>query len=167
MKPGSLIKTSIGQVQIGTVETVLPNEITLHEARQAGYQNQESLLETLLPFASASSLLFKISVSYHGEDPRIALRENADLSDAEWLALRKKLARMDSSSPKGAWTRTVLLLIRDHPGERAQVLADRLGFEKEWLKLHIRKLKNLGLTISLETGYELSPLGQRLVEDWD
>lgn len=33
------------------------------------------------------------------------------------------------------------------------------GFEKEWLKLNIRKLKNLGLTISHNGGYELPLLG--------
>lgn len=39
-------------------------------------------------------------------------------------------------------------------------LAAITGFEKIWLKLNIRKLKNLGLTISHEIGYELSPLGK-------
>ncbi|GAA4173979.1 hypothetical protein GCM10022218_17670 [Sphingobacterium ginsenosidimutans] len=37
-------------------------------------------------------------------------------------------------------------------------------FEKEWLKLNIRKLKNLGLTISHTVGYEISPLGERFIQ---
>ena len=41
----------------------------------------------------------------------------------------------------------------------AQELADRSGYEKEWLKLNVRKLKNLGLTESLHPGYRLSPRG--------
>lgn len=32
--------------------------------------------------------------------------------------------------------------------------------EKEWLKLNVRKLKGLGLTISHEPGYSLSPRGE-------
>ena len=39
------------------------------------------------------------------------------------------------------------------------------GFEKEWLKLNIRKLKNLGLTISHNVGYRLSPLGEHFIEE--
>lgn len=31
------------------------------------------------------------------------------------------------------------------------------------LKLNIRKLKNLGLTISLGTGYQISPRGKALI----
>ncbi|WP_410649572.1 hypothetical protein [Amycolatopsis sp. cmx-4-54] len=59
-------------------------------------------------------------------------------------------------------------LIRDNPGRRAQELADLLGREKDPLKLDIRKLKNLGLTLSLEVGYRISPRGAaylRLTED--
>ncbi|MEM7550324.1 MAG: hypothetical protein AAF363_11640 [Bacteroidota bacterium] len=36
--------------------------------------------------------------------------------------------------------------------------------EKEWLKLNIRKLKNLGLTISHNPRYEISPLGIAYIE---
>jgi hypothetical protein len=43
---------------------------------------------------------------------------------------------------------------------RAADLARMLGREKDWLKINIRKLKNLGLTISHETGDEISPLGK-------
>ena len=36
-------------------------------------------------------------------------------------------------------------------------LAKKADAEKEWLKINVRKLKNLGLTISHQPGYELSP----------
>lgn len=42
-------------------------------------------------------------------------------------------------------------------------LAAELGFERAWLKLQIRKLKELGLTESLSPGYRLSPRGLRLL----
>lgn len=39
-----------------------------------------------------------------------------------------------------------------------------LGVDKEWFKLNVRKLKNLGLTESLETGYRISPRGRALLK---
>jgi hypothetical protein len=46
-------------------------------------------------------------------------------------------------------------------------LALELGREKEWLKGSVRKLKNLGLTISLGTGYRISPRGAAYLEAGD
>lgn len=43
-------------------------------------------------------------------------------------------------------------------------LASLLGFEKEELKLKVRKLKELGLTESLQPGYRLSPRGRKALE---
>ena len=50
-----------------------------------------------------------------------------------------------------------------HPGVRAGDLCSLVGQEKERFKLNVRKLKNLGLTESLETGYRLSPRGEALL----
>ena len=49
------------------------------------------------------------------------------------------------------------------PGSRAADLARQLGRDKDWLKVHIRQLKELGLTESLEVGYRLSPRGEALL----
>ena len=60
----------------------------------------------------------------------------------------------------------VLLLARAldaiaaRPGVRAADLAQAFGRETQPFKLDVRKLKNLGLTISLQTGYRLSPRGE-------
>jgi hypothetical protein len=43
---------------------------------------------------------------------------------------------------------------------RAGDLADDLGRERLDVKLDVRKLKALGLTISLGVGYRLSPRGE-------
>jgi hypothetical protein len=51
-------------------------------------------------------------------------------------------------------------LIASSPGVRAEDLARSVGREKMPFKLDVRKLKELGLTESLETGYRLSPRGQ-------
>jgi len=39
-----------------------------------------------------------------------------------------------------------------------------VGLEKEAFKLNVRKLKNLGLTESLGTGYRISPRGRSVLE---
>lgn len=70
------------------------------------------------------------------------------------------MERLDNHSKQGHWTEKVLLTIKDSPNLHAIGIANLTGFEKEWLKLNIRKLKNLGLTISHIVGYELSPLGE-------
>jgi hypothetical protein len=54
----------------------------------------------------------------------------------------------------------VLRLIADRPGTRAADLAAELGREKLPFKAEVRKLKELGLTESLQVGYRLSPRGR-------
>jgi len=52
---------------------------------------------------------------------------------------------------------------RRQAGGVAQVEAVQLALGKEWLKINIRKLKELGLTESLAVGYRVSPHGEELV----
>ena len=49
---------------------------------------------------------------------------------------------------------------------RAEDLAASIGREKLPFKRDVRKLKELGLTESLEIGYRLSPRGVALLEGW-
>jgi hypothetical protein len=51
-------------------------------------------------------------------------------------------------------------VIRDHPAVLAATLAKRVGQERDRFKQNVRKLKELGLTESLEIGYRLSPRGR-------
>jgi hypothetical protein len=62
----------------------------------------------------------------------------------------------------GSWAWPTLELIGGKPGVRAADLATELGMELAPFKLNVRKLKNLGLTMSLETGYRISPRGEAL-----
>ena len=66
---------------------------------------------------------------------------------------------MDGKSTNGPWTTETLQLIADNPGTRAADLAPELHQERLPFKANVRKLKELGLTISLERGYRLSPRG--------
>lgn len=67
---------------------------------------------------------------------------------------------MDRRAAHGPWTRDVLQLIARKPRTRAPELAEALGREARAFKTDVRKLKNLGLTISRDIGYELSPRGR-------
>ena len=66
--------------------------------------------------------------------------------------------------PRGPWTRTTLAAIADRPATRAPDLAAQLGRETAPFKRDVRKLKELGLTESLEVGYRLSPRGRALLD---
>ncbi len=161
VKTGSLLHTSVGLVEIRKIETVNENDITDKDALNAGYADKNQLLKSFTH--NSTGTIFKISVSYHSADPRIKLREQTELSAQQFTNLKKKLERLDNHSKQGHWTIKVLLTIKDNPNLHAIGIAKLTGFEKEWLKLNIRKLKNLGLTISHNVGYELSPLGEHFI----
>jgi predicted transcriptional regulator len=68
---------------------------------------------------------------------------------------------LDRTTP---WTRSTLELIEARPEVRAGDLAEQVGREMHPFKLDVRKLKNLGLTVSLGTGYRLSPRGEAYLD---
>ncbi|ASK29664.1 hypothetical protein CEY12_05900 [Chryseobacterium sp. T16E-39] len=158
----SLLHTSIGLVKIHNVEAVNENDITDKDALNAGFTDKKELMKSLKDYNTGT--LFKITVGYHSEDPRIELREQAELSEQQFADLTKKLDRMDQFSKQGAWTKSVLAAIKENPHLHAAGIATLTGSEKDLLKLNIRKLKNLGLTISHQVGYEISPLGNEYLK---
>jgi hypothetical protein len=162
VKKGSLLKTPIGQVEINNIDETTIDRITNAEAIKAGFTDCAELINHLATVEQGT--IYKISLRYLGEDPRIGLREKTTLTQTEFASLKNKLDRFDAFSKQGNWTLDVLLLIRDHPEVKAAVLARKIKKEKDWLKINIRKLKNLGLTISHEIGYSLSPLGLALLQ---
>lgn len=157
VKKGTVIKTAIGLIAVIDVEEIHQRELLLEDAVSAGYEQLEPLIKEL---NKNNGKLYKISITYAGEDPRIPLREKVDLSGKEFAILKKQVERLDQYSRNGHWTIKVLQTIKENPRLRAVDLALKTGKSKEWLKLNIRKLKNLGLTISHDTGYTLSPLGE-------
>lgn len=157
VQTGSLLHTAVGLLEIGNIQVVEEIEISETDAILAGFKNKKQLFKSFK--TNNSGRIFKIAVRYHSPDPRIKLREQTELSDQQFSDLKNKLERLDHYSKVGHWTNTVLLIIKENPNLHAKCLAKLTGFEKEWLKLNIRKLKNLGLTISHTVGYEVSPLG--------
>ena len=101
-----------------------------------------------------------------GPDPRDELARAASLTEADVAAITARLARMDRSSRRGPWTGAVLALIADRPGIVSTVLAEAMGWERQDFKQHVRRLKELGLTLSLDVGYRLSPRGESYLNHW-
>jgi len=155
---GSLINTAIGVVAITGIREYPISRVTEADAVAAGYKDLAALHTALNKIQEG--ILYRIDVHYHSEDPRIKLREQTSLTAEALAMITTKLARLDQFSAQGSWTATVLDAIHRYPCLKAAVLAEQLGMQKEWLKLNIRKLKNLGLTISQPEGYTLSPLGE-------
>lgn len=162
VKEGTLLKTFIGLVKVTRITRIEEGQITRKDIRDAGFENLEQLLNALQQ--SDGGNLYKIALRYHTEDPRIKVREQKTLTDSAYAELKNTLVRLDKNSRQGMWTKKVLLAIQKNPHLKAVEVAKLTGFEKQWLKLNIRKLKNLGLTISHEVGYELSPLGKTFVK---
>ena len=97
-------------------------------------------------------------------DPRAELAADAALSADDRAEIDRRLDRLDRASSHGPWTRDTLRLIERMPAIRAGDLADEVGRERLAFKTDVRKLKNLGLTVSLGVGYELSPRGQAYLD---
>lgn len=158
VRAGGTLTTRIGVLAIDAVEVLGPGELTDEDARAAGATSAATLLAE--PSLDRDGELYLIRFRLAGEDPRIDLRAQDQLDDAELDDLRRRLERMDGRSAHGPWTRPTLQLIATHEGVRAADLAAELGRERADFKADVRKLKALGLTESLEVGYRLSPRGR-------
>lgn len=168
VQPGSEFRTAAGVIRVEAVEVV--DEITEDEAVAAGWPDVARLRKQLDKVAQdqGSDLpTYKVTLSWAGPDPRVALRESADLTDADVAAIDAKLERLDRASSHGPWTMATLDLIRRRPHTRAPDLAEEMGRERDPFKIDVRKLKNLGLTRSFEVGYEVSPRGLAYLERTD
>ena len=161
VRTGGSLRTALGVLRILDVSAVEESDISDADAAAAGYASRAALLADL---GSRTGQLYRIAVEHGGADPRIALRQQDDLSEADAEALLRRLERLDAKAPAGPWTLRVLTEIEANPGVAAQALARRLDCGKDWLKPQVRKLKNLGLTVSLPVGYELSPRGRAALE---
>ncbi|MCW2766759.1 MAG: uncharacterized protein JWO11_2718 [Nocardioides sp.] len=158
VKPGSQFRTVAGVLRVDDVTVVDPALITDEEAVAAGHPDADRLRSMLRDDPDLPT--YRVVLSWAGEDPRIALREDAELSDDDIRAIDARLERLDRAGSHGPWTMVTLDVIRRRPRTRAPDLAAELGRERDPFKIDVRKLKNLGLTRSFEVGYELSPRGE-------
>ncbi len=157
VRPGSQFRSASGVIRVEAVEVVQADKITDADAAQAGHKDAATVRKFLA--AGEDQPTYKVTLAWIGEDPRIALRSDDLLTDADVTALDKRLERLDRSSSFGPWTMQTLALIQRRPQVRAPDLAAQVGRERDPFKIDVRKLKNMGLTISHPVGYELSPRG--------
>jgi hypothetical protein len=160
LRVGTRMRTAVGLVEVTSVVRVPVKSLTAAEAQRAGAASVKDLLAQLAH--RPDSPIFRIGLRYAGPDPRIALRADAELSAAEREHLLHRLQRLDDASPRGPWTRAALAIIARRPAVRAGDLADELGRDLVSFKRDVRKLKELGLTESLDVGYRLSPRAEAL-----
>ncbi len=161
VRAGGSLTTKIGVLAIDSVEVVTMTSITDQDATRAGYASRDELVDQL---RSREGKVYRVALRLAGEDPRIQLRNNSELTDEELANVAKRLERMDARSSDGPWTVRVLTAIREQPAVRAGDLATDLGMERKPFKQLVRRLKGLGLTESLKIGYRLSPRGETVAK---
>lgn len=147
--------------EVDSVEVVTVASITRADARRAGEADVAGVLARLRDPAPTDKVF---RIAFHRIEPAGPPVGDADLSPEDVAEITRRLDRLDGASPVGAWTRPTLALIGAHPGVVSTTLAEILGRERFALKADVRKLKRLGLTVSLEVGYELSPRGQAFLD---
>lgn len=161
VRSGGQLRTALGVLAIESVERVDPEALTAADARAAGFDTLAALRAELARRSAGE--VYRVCFGPLTADPRVALREDDALDDEAAAELGGRLARMDRAAKGGPWTRQLLELLAANPGVRSAELAPQMAREQAAFKRDVRKLKNLGLTISLETGYRLSPRGERLL----
>jgi hypothetical protein len=159
---GHVYRTAAGRIAVDEVSVIDPEALTDADAEAAGYPTAAALRAALRGNEGDPVYLLRVRPA-DGPDPRAELADNADLTPADVAELDRRLDRLDRldrGGDAGPWTMAVLTAIRSEPGRRAGDLAAAAGRERLSYKADVRKLKALGLTISLQTGYRLSPRGE-------
>jgi hypothetical protein len=162
VRVGSRYRVAGMLLEVDNVSRVAVADLTDADAHAAGAADRAALLRRL---KTAQPTVWRIDLHYVGPDDRIALRADDALSAAEVAGLWARLDRFDAHATR-PWTRRTLQLIQAHPATVSTVLAEEMAMPRPEFKTNVRKLKNLGLTESLDVGYRLSPRGHRVLEGW-
>jgi hypothetical protein len=157
--PGRVYRTAAGLIAVDEVTVVDPATLTDADALPAGYATADELRADLRGAEGDPVYLLRVRPA-DGPDPRSVLAADDRLTPADVAELDRRLDRLDRASSSGPWTASILAAVQAEPGRRAGDLAAAAGREMLPYKADVRKLKALGLTISLPIGYRLSPRGE-------
>jgi len=150
-----------GVIEVMALTRITAGRIRDTDARLAGFPGRAALLGYLNTPPDAE--LYQVDFRYLGSG-KARLPDRGRLAAVDLDALRVRIARMDERAGR-PWVLPVLDVISRRPGVRAADLATGFpGWDTATFKAQVRKLKSLGLTRSLETGYDLSPRGRQLLE---
>jgi hypothetical protein len=157
-RPGGTQRTVAGTIRVDDV-TEYPRSyrVTAAQARAAGYPDAKTAQKEL--DRRPAKHTYAIAVSYLAPDERPDLAADDRLSTGDVDAITVRLGRWDAAA-ETPWTRQYLTMIGDNEAVRAPDLAARVGLDVPRFKRRVRQLKGLGLTISLDVGYRLSPRGK-------
>lgn len=152
-------------VEVDEIRVLPAADIDDADARRAGEADRHDVWKRLAggrvrPETAPDVEVWRIAFHRVEEDPGPPLSALDQLTAADVAEIDRRLDRLDGAASHGAWTRPTLAAIVAKPGVVSSVLADDLGRERPALKIDIRKLKRLGLTESLGTGYRISPRGR-------
>lgn len=156
---GNTYRTAAGRIVVDEVTRVAPSRIRRADALAAGYRSIGEAVADLRGTPGDPVFLLRLHPATD-VDPRAVLANDTELSTSDVEAITARLERLDKASSHGPWTEETLAIIQRLPAVRAGDLADELGREMLPFKVDVRKLKNLGLTLSLLVGYQLSPRGE-------
>lgn len=146
-----------GVIEVTAMRRVAPASISRDDAVRAGFEDAAALRRFLDTDDEVTLVEFQfLGGGLTGQPTRDRL------AAAELDTLIGKLDKMDARADQ-PWTTRVLGAIAADPGRRAGDLAPGFGWDTPTFKRQVRKLKALGLTRSLEVGYELSARGQQVL----
>jgi hypothetical protein len=161
-KAGGRYRVGGTMIEVTGLSRVPLAALTAEHARRAGFATLDDLLEELGRGAGAGGephawlVEFRAVGPYAAPPPRTVTAEAlADVS--------RRLDALDRLRGR-RWTRQALALIAERPATAARTLAAEMAMETLPFKADVRKLKALGLTRSLEVGYELTDLGRAVLE---
>ncbi|MUM19981.1 hypothetical protein FZI91_00335 [Mycobacterium sp. CBMA271] len=152
--------TEFDFIEVDAVDEIIACDIDDTDAHLAGYPSAEAARSDV--GATGADRLYRLAFrKIEMADPRAELAAAVALSVQDIADIDARLDRMDRSATVGPWTREVLREIARRPEIRAKDLeACSRWPDLAMFKVHVRKLKNMGLTLSLPVGYRLSPRGE-------
>ncbi|HSC13924.1 MAG TPA: hypothetical protein VLI71_02355 [Gammaproteobacteria bacterium] len=161
VKVGGRYGLSRGAIVVDEIHETRLDNITPALARRCGFESRIDLLKVAKH--GRGERVFVIDFHYDGKAAARPEPATGAVSAGELAELARRLDAIDRRSRVGPWTLATLRVIGARPGVLAARLASSLGRPRDEFKRDVRKLKNLGLTLSLEIGYRLTPKGEALV----
>ncbi len=150
-------------IEVDTVELLPFHAISDADLERTGLADREAVRARAAHAGPIDDDTLVFRIEFHRVGPRPPT-EPSPTTAKRVGAVVAKLEAMDARSRRGPWTRATLRLIGDRPGTVSTELAEAVGWPRTEFKASVRKLKALGLTESLEVGYQLTRLGAKVLE---